>query len=137
MLQFYFLSILLNAITGLILFVTGKESSGMAAERTLPAIMMDETFRLVLGILTGVTGFFKLLTAVRGDVPVIGDLLPALAGLVGGFSLLYEYYQARAAIDTETLHPFLKKIIASRYYVGIACLSVAGCHFLFPTVLFL
>ncbi len=97
----------------------------------------DETFRLVLGILTGVTGFFKLLTAVRGDVPVIGDLVPAFAGLAGGFTLLYEFYKTRSTIEQDNLPPFIQKIITGRRYVGVACLVAAGFHFLFPTILFL
>jgi uncharacterized membrane-anchored protein len=97
----------------------------------------DETFRLVLGILTAVSGFFKLLTAIRGDIPVIGDLFPALAGLIGGFTVLYEYYKVRSAIDEDTLPSVVQKVIAGKRYVGIVCLVAAAFHFLFPTVLFL
>jgi len=137
MLQFYFLSVLLNAITGYVLIFADKDEQEILAEHRVPAIVRSETFRLVLGLLTGVTGFFKLLTAVRGDVPVIGDLIPALAGLAGGFNLLYEFYKNRSVVEDETLPPFFQKIIASRRYVGMACLIAACLHFLFPTILFL
>ena len=103
----------------------------------MPAIMQDETFRLVLGILTCITGFFKLLSAVRGDIPVIGDLIPAFAGLIGGFTLLYDFYKQRSTVDEDSLPPVVKKIIGARKYVGIGCLLAAILHFLFPTVLFL
>ena len=137
MLQFYFLSILLNTITGLVLLFGDREDIDTLSQVKIPALARDETFRLVLGILTGVTGFFKLLTAVRGDVPVIGDLVPAFAGLAGGFSLLYEFYKTRSAVEQDNLPPFIQKIISSKRDVGIACLVAAGFHFLFPTILFL
>jgi hypothetical protein len=137
MLQFYFLSILLNAVTGLVLMFADRDDIDAFPESKVPAIARDETFRLVLGILTGVTGFFKLLTAVRGDVPIIGDLVPALAGLAGGFTLLYEFYKSRSTVDDDSLPPFMQKLVVSKRYVGVACLMAAAFHFLFPTVLFL
>lgn len=137
MLQFYFLSILLNTITGLVLLFVDKDDLDVSPADKVPAFARDETFRLVLGILTGVTGFFKLLTAVRGDVPVIGDLIPALAGLAGGFSLLYEFYRTRSTLEQENLPAFIQTIVDSRKYVGMACVAAACLHFLFPTILFL
>ena len=137
MLQFYFLSVLLNALTGFVLLFVDKDDPDTVPGGMIPAIMHDETFRLILGILACVTGFFKLLTAVRGDIPVIGDLLPAFAGLAGGFTLLYEFYKQRSTVDEDTLPPVVQKIVAGRRYVGISCLLAAALHFLFPTVLFL
>jgi hypothetical protein len=135
MLQFYFLSILLNAVTAFVLMYGDIEDQ--AGESRLPRIVLDETFRLVLGILTAVTGFFKLLTAIRGDIPVIGDLVPAAAGLAGGFALLYEFYRARSVLDESKVPPFLIEIVSAKRYVAIACLISAVTHFLFPTVIFL
>ncbi|HNY22170.1 MAG TPA: hypothetical protein PKO22_08490 [Treponemataceae bacterium] len=137
MLQFYFLSILLNAIIGYMLVYADRESLDIVPDARVPAIVHDETFRLVLGILTAVTGFFKLLTPVRGDIPVIGDLFPALTGLAGGFAVLYEYYKTRTTVDEEALPPFVRKIIDGKRYVGVACLMAAAFHFLFPTIPFL
>jgi len=135
MLQFYFLSILFNTATGLVLLVTDGEDR--VSEGKLPVFVFDETFRLVLGILTAVTGFFKLLTAVRGDIPVIGDLLPALAGLAGGFALLYEFYKTRSTVEDIQLPPVVQRIVEGKRYVGIVSIIAAACHFLFPTVIFL
>jgi len=140
MLQFYFLSILLNTVTGLVLmFVNGEDEdeTSPAGEGRLTALVKDDTFRLILGILCCITGFFKLLTTIRGDFPVVGDLVPALVGLAGGFTLLYEFYKTRSSIDPEQLPRFIQIIVSSKRYVGLACLIAAGLHFLFPTVLFL
>ena len=139
MLQFYFLSILLNLVTGLILYFVDSNGQESVSETKIPPIVYDETFRLILGILTAVTGLFKLLSAVRGDVPVVGDLLPALAGLIGGFVILYEYYKNRSRDEVENVNAsvFFQKMIAGKKYIGIVCMVAAICHFLFPTVLFL
>jgi hypothetical protein len=137
MLQFYFLSVLLNAITGMILLFTDKDDPDFVSPIRMPAMSYDETFRLVVGILAAITGFFKLLTAIQGDVPVIGDLIPALAGLAGGFTLIYEFYRLRSSTEEENLPRFVRKIMSSKRYVGVACLIAAGLHFLFPNVLLL
>ncbi len=137
MLQFYFLSILLNAVAGAVIIFGDKDFADHESEGKLPPLAMDDTFRLVLGILVAVVGFFKLLTPVRGDVPVIGDLLPALAGLASGAFFLIEFYRARSTIDQNTLHPFMQQLVASSRYIGIASMVAAVFHFLFPTVLFL
>ncbi len=135
MLQFYFLSILLNAVIGIVLLYSDADDS--SSEVRLPSIALDETFRLVLGILTAVTGFFKLLTAIRGDLPVIGDLVPAVAGLAGGFALLYEFYRGRSTLDEARVPAVLIQIVSAKRYVGIFCVIAAVAHFLFPTVIFL
>lgn len=136
MLQFYFLSVLLNAITGyVLLFAVDRDS--LSSTSKVPEVLFDETFRLVLGILTALTGFFKLLTVVRGDIPVIGDLLPALAGLAGGITLLYEFYKTRSTFQEENLPHIIKVIVTGQNYIGIGLIACAVLHFLFPTVLFL
>lgn len=137
MLQFYFLSILLNAVTGLVLLFANQDQRDENGSGAVPNVAYDETFRLVLGILTGIVGFFKLLTVVRGDVPVLGDLFPAVAGMAAGFILLYEFYRTRSHIQEESLPPVVMQFIASKRYVGIIAVVSAAAHFLFPTVLFL
>jgi hypothetical protein len=137
MLQFYFLSVLLNAITGFVLIFVDRDDLDADTQNKIPPFARDETFRLVLGIMTSVTGFFKLLTAVRGDVPVVGDLIPAIAGLAGGFTLLYEFYQTRSTADDDTLPPVIQRIVTSKRYVGLGCVAASALHFLFPTILFL
>lgn len=137
MLQFYFLSILLNAVTGLVLLFANQSQREEGGSRMFPEVAYDETFRLVLGILTGIVGFFKLLTVVRGDVPVLGDLFPAVAGMAAGFMLLYESYRSRSSVTEGTMPPVIMRFIASKRYVGIITIVSAAAHFLFPTVLFL
>ena len=187
MLQFYFLSILFNLVTGLLLVnrkdsvseekaivpaenasdevadsgtkksveeaSAGKASSNgkaskenaaknsrrkqLKAEIQNTSLFESKTFRLVLGILTGLTGILKLVSVIRSDVPVIGDLLPALAGLAGCFCLILEYYMNTTTIE-NTLPVLLDKIfIKNSNVIGFLCIVIALLHFVFPTVLFL
>ncbi len=94
----------------------------------------SKLFRLVVGILSVFVGLMKLLSVYRNDLPIIGDLLPVLAGFAGGATLLIDYYLASTSEET-ILPPFVQSVLVDgRKYVGIACLAVAALHFLFPGV---
>ena len=132
MLQFYFLSILLNALAGYILISSDRDS---VLEFKGGFSLNDETFRLIVGILSVLTGLMKVLSAV--DVPVIGDLFPGIIGFLAGFILLFEYYQNRASVDTEQTEKISRTLIANKRIIGTAALIAAVLHFLFPGVLLL
>ena len=171
MLQFYFLSILLNLITGMIL-VYGTDFSkikkqeekdttvvdfsldtdknendiskaGKKKESSLKnmfgnsALFSDRIFRLVLGILTLFVGLMKLLSVVHDDIPVVGDLIPALAGLSGGFCLLVEYYLENASTELRLPGIIERLFVDDRKYIGWFCIVAAVLHFAFPDVLLL
>lgn len=138
MIQFYLLSVLLNTATGLLL-VFSKQIPEDAAEASAAGLSFFETknFRLILGILTAFTGVMKLLSVVENDIPLLGDLVPALVGIVGGACLLYEYYLASSSVEVS-LSPFFENIfVKGRKYIGIVCLLAATLHFILPQVLFL
>ncbi|MDR2102985.1 MAG: hypothetical protein LBP42_02660 [Treponema sp.] len=98
--------------------------------------LQNETVRLVLGILTMLMGLLKILSSVQGDIPVIGDLVPALAGLGAGFVLVYEFYRSRSGTDFE-ISEKIEGLLTRRRLIGIAALASAAVHFLFPQVLLL
>jgi hypothetical protein len=136
MIQFYFLSILFNAAGGFVLFTNSGEGGTAAIEAEIHFSLQNETFRLILGILTALTGLLKLLSPVQGDIPVIGDLVPAAAGLVTGFILLFDYYQGRSFFEEGDSR--MKAIITvNRKWIGFASMVVAGLHFIFPHALLL
>jgi hypothetical protein len=142
MMQFYFLSILLNAAAGGLLLsdasgAPGSSQEGYSASPLLPAFLERDTPRLVLGALTMVTGFFKLLSPTRGDIPVIGDLLSAGLGLVTGFVLVFQFYRKRASLEDEKTERFSLLIEKNKKFIGIVALASAALHFFFPGVLFL
>lgn len=139
MIQFYLLSILFNAASGYTL-IEGDKAADAGYQDRLPGDFKlsteNGTFRLVLGILTALMGVFKLLSAVKGDIPVIGDLVPALAGFAAGFVLIYENYRGHHTDIKESgkTGDFLFK---NKRLVGFMALGAAVLHFLFPGVLLL
>ncbi|MBQ0052107.1 MAG: hypothetical protein KBT11_08605 [Treponema sp.] len=135
MLQFYFLSILLNVVTGFVFLYASEENSenGIAS---LP-ILSDKTFRLVLGILMALTGLLKLLSPIQYDIAFIGDLIPALAGLAGGASLLVEWYEEKSSVSLPLPEIIQTAFVEGRKYLGIFCIASGVLHFVFPRVLFL
>jgi purine-cytosine permease-like protein len=160
MVQFYFLSILMNLIGGLSLALSATRSRGPALDG-LVAFLRDRTVCLVAGILCAVTGAFKLLTVIRGDIPVIGDFVPALAGIAVGATLMLEHFReapppsaaeparkARAAPEGEAgarasseqargASGFELFFLERKVAVGLAGIIAGAVHFLFPMVLFL
>ena len=92
MVQFYFLSILFNLVGGASLVLVSMPARS-AAIQGLKTFLRDPSVCLVTGILASVIGALKLLTAMRGDIPVVGDFLPAMAGLAVGSTLLLERFR--------------------------------------------
>jgi hypothetical protein len=136
MIQFYFLSILFNALTGYVLALE-NEGGDSFIESKAGFSFTNETIRLVLGILAMGTGLLQLLSSVPGDMPVIGDLIPAAAGLVGGFVLVLEYYQSRSTLKQEETEKAVHALVKNRKWIGFLSLAAAALHFLFPSVLLL
>lgn len=167
MLQFYFLSVLLNIVSGLIFLYPAKNfddalSSGNSDDDIFSDLsdsddvnsasdsskakkskfleipfLEDSSFRLVLGILMVLTGLMKLLSPIQYDVPVVGDLIPALAGLAGGFSILLEWYRNKSTVGVNLPGVIDKIFVEGRKYLGIFCIAAGVLHFIFPRVLFL
>jgi hypothetical protein len=137
MIQFYFLSIFLNALSGYVLAFSPDVDDVDAMENKFRIPIYKESFRLVLGVLTILTGLLKILSAIQGDVPVIGDLFPALAGFLAGFILIFEYYRSRSSIEPEHTEKIEQHLIKNKKWVGFLTLAAAVLHFLFPTVLLL
>ncbi|MDR2746052.1 MAG: hypothetical protein LBB77_01270 [Treponema sp.] len=136
MIQFYFLSILFNIGGGFVLFSTNGEGERSAIEDEIHFSLRNETFRLVLGVLCALVGLLKLLSPVQGDIPVIGDLVPAAAGLAAGFVLLFDYYHGRSFFEDGDGR--IKTIITvNRRWIGLAVMAAAVIHFVFPSVLLL
>lgn len=137
MVQFYFLSIVINILGGLVL----------ASERLGPKFPVVQTmreyldekpsFKLILALLAIVTGILKLLSAMKGDVPVAGDLLPVLAGWTVGVILFWEYYSVRNEGDALAAERPVNFLIRQKALFGLAAAVVGVVHFFIPRVLFL
>lgn len=135
--QFYFLSVILNILSGVVLS-SDRLGNRMAKAGILREFLTQHgNLKLGLAILTFLIGIFKLLSVTRGDVIIVGDLLPALAGLIMGSILALEYYQERSSSETADLGKFSGFLLNTRQTFGLAGIIIAVLHFLFPGVLFL
>ncbi|MDR0448763.1 MAG: hypothetical protein LBH07_08855 [Treponema sp.] len=141
MLPVYFLSIALNALCGYILAFGTEETD----PESLALSLNNETTRLILGGLSFITGILKILSpvAVEGNMPVVGDLFPALAGLTGGFILVFEFYRRRSgSLESLSENPrgidrigiFIKRF---RKIFGFVSIAAAALHFIFYPVILL
>jgi hypothetical protein len=137
MIQFYFLSILFNAVVGYLLAMEDRGTDTSSLEASFRFSVKNETFRLILGILTMLMGLLKILSSVQGDVPVIGDLIPALTGMASGFILAFDYYQGHSSLNEEKSEKLSRILGKNRRWIGFAAMASAALHFLFPSVLFL
>ena len=132
MLQFYFLSIFLNLLAGYLLFFW-DDSGSSEDKNNFP--LQGDTFILIVGILSALTGLVKLFSPVGGRLPIIGDLVPAAVGLVCGFVLLFGYYRRRTSIDdSEHTRKIEGLLSGNKKLLGALAFVVAVLHFLFPGV---
>jgi hypothetical protein len=137
MLQFYFLSIVANVFCGIVLTAETIGQSVSAFVTLKDDHAEHGGLKLAVALITFLTGLFKLLSVTKGDVLIIGDLLPALVGLALGGILGIEYYQERSAENAEDLGGFAGFLIANRQIFGFAGIILGILHFLFPGVLFI
>ncbi len=124
MLQFYFLSVFFNILAGFVLVNDKKELLDLA-------ILKEKMFRIVLGAVCAVTGIIKLFVVVHTSAVIVGDLLPALAGMIAGLCLVVPEN------DNKFPEWFNRIFMTNKMIVGFVCLGVALLHFVFPGALFL
>ncbi|MFP4010925.1 MAG: hypothetical protein ACLFUM_04430 [Spirochaetaceae bacterium] len=137
MYQIYLLSVLTNVLAGVALSVGGMDEKLHLSSVFNKELMQNDGFRLGLGIVTFVVGFFKLLSVTEGNVPVVGDILPALSGLLLGLILLLQYYRGKSTVSSpfvDTMDNIFGKNSAVFGTIGIL---IGILHFLLHPVLFL
>jgi len=143
MIQLYLLSIIFNGLIGFLL-ILGDTEEVVAQVKGIRFFFSSWGFRLVLGIITLITGILKLLLPMpnseRTAIPILGDLLPALGGIVAGFILIFSFYRENST-KNESANGKLDRIgdtlLQYRKAVGISLLVISVLHFLFPAGLFL
>lgn len=167
MLQFYFLSVLLNIVAGLILvyasdftkgtslaasagsddFDFAETDAAQSEEEKTPSeevkifadgsFMNDTLFRLVVGVLGLLAGVLIIVSPIQSDAPIVGDLIPAVANVLGGVALLLEFYANK--LSTEINLPFFLQgiFVTGRRYLGVFCVIAGLMHFIFPRIMFL
>ena len=130
--QLYFLSILCNGLGGYILFC-GNENDNVI-KQTIPPV-----FNLVLGIMCAVTGVLKLLSPFGSRFIIMGDLVPAAAGVIAGIALIFGIYRQNVPSVSApgSLDKYALNILTFRKPIGLGLFASALLHFLFTNILFL
>jgi hypothetical protein len=133
MLQFYLLSVLTLILSGAALI----GASGRAFDQEVTRVLNRTWVKISLGAFTLLVGVVKLVVAATPDsAAVVGDLLPALAGIAVGLALGAEAWVNRAGQSAEA-----EKInrAASFYRIplGIVAIATAVAHFFVPAAVIL
>jgi len=151
--QFYFLSIVINLLAGVIL-AGDYLAERLPWMRTLLPEISSRSSGVAIGAITAAVGVLKLFVLADPlQTAVVGDLLPALAGIALGGSLAAVALNAEQA-DAEgtaerpahTTRDGSSHVVAAdgaadkaiklaagyRTPVGLAGIAVALLHFLFP-----
>ena len=134
MLQLYFLSVFCDLAAGLTL-IMGERNA-----QTVRVPLLVEPYRFVLGIVTVIVGLLVLISPVDGDVPIAGDLVPALAAIASGLTLIYDYFHNEApegAEGAETTHIVALLLTVHRKTIGFLGIIAGTLHFLLPKVMFI
>ncbi|MDR1868121.1 MAG: hypothetical protein LBQ77_07645 [Treponema sp.] len=119
MVQLYLLSIVLN---GAIAFILISDTDAIS-----------KNVYLTIGILAALTGVLKLLLPMTNP-PIIGDIIPAIAGVCAGFQVFIEYRLLHLEIIPG---PFGGFLLDNRKMVGYVIACVAVLHFFLPQALFI
>ena len=141
MIQLYFLSVLCNGLCGYILF-SGNEGQTVEEQQRFP-VVNNPVFHLVLGIVSAVTGVLKLLSPSMDRILILGDLIPAAAGIIAGFLLIFGIYRqdknltSESAVMDNSLDNLASGLLRFRKPLGLGLFAAALIHFLFPQALFL
>ena len=141
--QLYFMSVVLNGIIGF-LFIFGDTGENDSVEKNMKFSFFSGGFRLILGISAALIGFLKLFLPYKdfssgSGIPILGDFLPALAGIAAGFMLLFDFYREHST-KFENDNDFDRignTFLRNKKIAGFVLVAVALLHFIFPQALLL
>ena len=128
MVQFYFLSIFVNLIGGLLLAgeILNKQFSKLDI---LQELFKAPTYLLSFSIVSAVTGIFKIISVYNGDVPVVGDIIPALVSILIAVYLFVSWQKSKEQEVNTALEKTDSLIEKYRNILGIAAIVVSLLHF--------
>jgi hypothetical protein len=141
--QFYLLSVVSTVVAGLVLSsdYLGTKSEFFGSFRFL---QQNRSIQITTGLVTSVIGVLKLIFRSPGEgVIIVGDLLPAAAGIILGVILIGEAFRQHPKAEgapekvEKSVEKVTEAIMPYRVPVGIAGAVVGLLHFIFPQILFL
>ena len=135
MMQFYFLSVLLNLVCAFFLFYKSDRNSKLKDIKLLdnPVII------LITGCLTFVTGLVKLFLVCHGEkngIIILGDFIPSVSGLIGGSCLLLQYYKLNSSVELKLPEGVKKVFLDNNFIIAVVCAASAVLHFFLAKVIF-
>ncbi len=137
MTQFYLLSVLGNLVAGLTL-AGDYLGDRMKLLATFKNLRENRSGQMSVGLVALAVGVITLFVRAPGDtVPVIGDLLPSLAGIAMGLALLVEAFRQKVEDRGPQGEAISKAVLTYRVPAGIVGVAVALVHFLFPAAVLL
>ncbi len=130
MLQFYFLSIISNFISGVTL------SSDWIARRipslvSITTALSERRAKLACGLASLLVGVGTLFVPVEGPL-IIGDLFPSVVGMAMGIALLFEVFRQDTALPAEHPERTEKIPVGYRTTLGVLGIAAAILHFFLP-----
>ena len=126
MVQLFFLSIL-SCIAGAAALLAGAQGENPPAWKSL---FGRRSVKVPVAIAAAVVGLAKLFVRAPFDkVPVVGDLLPALAGIGVGLGILVE---TLTGAEDARLQSAAKLVNTYRIPGAVVAMAAAVAHFLFP-----
>jgi len=137
MVQFYLLAVILNILGGLILAAPLLQEKIPMLEKLHEGLRINIASRMVFILLSLVVGVFKILSVTKGDVAVVGDLLPALSLLLMAGVFFLDYYKEQSEIGSSFIDKLQRIFVDNKSTIGIILVVIGLLHFLFPRVLFL
>jgi len=137
MVQFYLLAVIMNLLGGIYMSAPMLQEKIPVLQSLHEALKINVASRIILIILSLVVGIFKLLSVTKGDVAVVGDLLPALGLLIIAVVFFLDYYAEESEVRTSFIESLQKIFIKNKSAIGIGLIIIGLLHFLFPRVLFL
>ena len=133
MVQVYFLIIVCNILMGVIL---SKEFFKSKFEKFSPfeQILSSEIFQVTIGCIGTIVGILALFFRFTGNMIVIGDLIPALVGIISGITLFVEYIAHEEGEDSTMILFFKKIFIKNKTILGLTAITSGILHFIIPAV---
>ena len=137
MYQLYFLSIATLILSSVSLGFDRLDDQFRVSGFFSRELFTSEGFRLGLGMMTVLVGFFKFIIVAGDGMVVLGDLLPAVAGIVLGGTLVLMFYEARTTVESDSVSTLDRIFVQNASNLSLLGLMIAVLHLVLPRVLFL
>jgi len=133
--QFYLLSVVSIILAGL--NISGDYlSEKISMFSWLKELRIKKNTQIAIGLCTLAIGVLKFIFRSPGEtVPVAGDLLPALGGILLGLVILGEAFQQETEKANASVKDVTRKVLTYRVPLGFAGVLIGLVHFFVPGVL--